>query len=109
MDLCYKLLQPTVTAQEDIALGVQLRVAPPGHSQSRATTPIHSCSRSKTPDPLLHKVHFSTLLSREGSPATSDSWLSALSDLDPSEADKDLIPKPPGEAGRPDSGGYNLR
>jgi len=109
-DLRYKFIQPTVTAQKDIADGIQLLAAASGRSQSRAATPNHSRSRSKTPDPLFDKVRFSTPLFREGSPATSDSALSATtSESDSSEANKGLIPKPPGEAGRPDSGGYNLR
>lgn len=95
-DLRYRLIQPTLTAQEDITNSIQLRAA----------TPSRSRILSQTPDPSFSRVRFSAPPSREGSPTTSDS---TPSESGFSEDDKGLIPKPPGEAGRPDSGGYNLR
>jgi hypothetical protein len=46
--------------------------------------------------------------SRTGSESGSESDLTSLASSG-DESDEELIAKPPGEAGRPHSGGYNLK
>lgn len=106
--ICYLL--PTITAQEE--------VVPPLDQANRCTP------RPGTPSLEPPKVRFTSVISsrhgsvtpslrndsassRKGSATESDSDLTSMSSDD--EAEEESIPKPFGEAGRPQSGGYNLK
>ena len=108
----YSSAPPTMTAHEEVV---------PLSNQSNPSTPR---PRTPTPEPPS-KVRFTDKLSRhnsiasfhrsvspssqtsrEDSPTSSDSDLTSISTGDEMEKP---IPKPPREAGRPKSGGYNLK
>jgi hypothetical protein len=110
----YSSAPPTITAHEEVV---------PLLNQSNPSTPR---PRTPTPEPTS-KVRFTNKLSRqnsvasshrsvtpssstpsrEDSPTSSESDLTSISSGD--EVEEESIPKPPGEAGRPKSGGYNLK
>ena len=113
-DLAFSSPVPAVTATEELT---QLSTLP-SHALSHAPcrTPKHVPSRSSSPyvvpmPKIKQRVVFAAKeddSSSESSESSESSVLTDISDLSSDESDDQLIPKPQGQAGRPNRGGYNL-
>jgi len=90
---------------------VRIEIGPSNRAQSRAVTPARqsravtpaSQSRAATPAVPSQKLIPRPVIASEGESEVEDD------DDDLEEDTDDLIPKPIGEAGRPNRGGYNLQ
>ena len=108
----YLSAPPTITAHEEVVpLSNQSNPSMQGPRTPTPEQPSEICftdklSRHNSITSFHQSVSPSSQTSREDSPTSSDSDLTSISTGDEMEKS---IPKPPREAGRPKSGGYNLK